>query len=154
MSLKLSIENISSEFISIFAVLDGWCDGLPVAESDRTPLDELQRYLDMTGSGLRQLNARVSDSGPVSDILLPLSLNDIPHSHSSDIPPDHEALRNKLRDTLFDALCLMDTLKTMPESSGSEITRDALQLLEMIARKGQACIERFSARRQYLDNGV
>jgi hypothetical protein len=152
MSLKLSIENISSEFISIFAVLDGWCDGLPVAESDRSPLDELQRYLDLTGSGLRQLNASFSDSGPVSDILLPLSLNDIPQSCSGN--NDQEALRNKLRDTLFDALCLMDTLKTMPESPGSEITTHALQLLEMMARTGQACIERFSARRQYLDNGI
>jgi hypothetical protein len=155
MSLLITIQNISNQFITIYAILDSWCDGVHDGHMDKEQLrigrDQVRNYFVTTEESIAAINKLFVNIDPgkffnAVDLQtdMPILLKQDESQEFSEV--NLQDLRRKLRDQLFAVLCLLDGAVAINGNPTTFSLLEPVNILKYVAEQGLLAVSKL---RQY-----
>jgi hypothetical protein len=155
MSLLITIQNISNQFITVYAILDSWCDRVHDGQMDRGQLGvghhQVRNYFMTVEESIAAINNIFGNIG-AGKSFNPTDLHtEMPFVFREDGSQEFnevnlQDLRRKLRDQLFAVLCLLDGAVAIHRNPTTLLLFEPVNILKNLAEQGLQAVSKL---RQY-----
>ena len=142
MSFQRRISNINASLISVFAVLDGWCD--LQGDTAHARQEGLRTFLLETTCVLESVRLKIPALAAAPSAAI--ETHSKPCNNAAICINAKGHLRSELRQQLYEGLCLLDTLAEIGERVDTRDINDSLWILEEILEKGNSFINLWQQR--------